>query len=132
MPNDPFSRPEIFGLAAVFEKFNLLPVNDEIWICPSQPDYMINDYRNTYAFSIASALATTRNWQAEEMKRQLWVWDNTTLYAGLAGFRGPFTGYTIPSLKREFPHRLRSSGSPLYNTLYLDGHVKYHSTSDDD
>lgn len=125
-PNDPFAKPETFGLAGVLEEKKLIDVNSGVWICQSQPDYMATDYRNTYAFSIAATLKTRRNWQAEDLRQQVWVWDNTTLYAGLSGFRGPFSGYTIPTAKREYPHRLRASASPLYNTLYLDGHVAYH------
>ena len=84
-------------------------------------------HNNTYAFSVAGTLATTRMWQPVTLNTTLWVWDNYTLYPGLSGFRGPFNGYTVPVDLREYPHRLRSRQTTGYNALYLDGHVEYKS-----
>ena len=54
-PNDPQAIPEVYGLEAVYDTLDLLPIESGIWICPSHPDER-RAYRNTYAFSIASAL----------------------------------------------------------------------------
>lgn len=116
---DPAALPERYGLEAVFVDENFIPHHAGIWSCPSQDEEMTR-HGNTYAFSIASVLAK-RN--PPNQKTTIWVWDNFSLKPGLSGFRGPFSGYTIPTNKRVFPHgSLRSSG---YNTLYLDGHVEY-------
>ena len=127
---DPFGRREKFGLQAVYENLKIIDPGSGMWVCDAQPEWMVN-YRNTYAYSIAAVLATRRRWRPEDMKRTVWVWDNTTMYPGNSGFRGPFNGYSIAVKDRKYPHRLRASGSPLYNTLYLDGHVEYHSTAKD-
>ena len=123
---DKTAKIEVYGLQAVYEKAGYLPPNAGIWVCPSQPDWM-RALRNTYAFSIAGTLTTTRVWDPETLKITTWVWDNYTLYPGVSGLRGTFSGHTVPPAIREYPHRLRSTKTEGYNLLYLDGHVEYKS-----
>ena len=116
---DRAARPEIFGLEAVFVDEKYIPPNAGIWVCVSQPDEMQTN-GNTYAFSISDVL-DSRN--PESTSTTIFVWDNYTLKPGLTGFRGPFSGYAIPTNERTMPHAaFRSQG---YNTLFLDGHVEY-------
>jgi prepilin-type N-terminal cleavage/methylation domain-containing protein len=123
-PHDPGALPERYGLEGVFVDRNYIPANSGIWVCPSQTNEM-QAFGNTYAFSVAATLAY-RN--PENQSTSVWVWDNYTLKPGLSGFRGPFSGYTIPQSERVMPHAtLRSEG---YATLYQDGHVDYLSFDD--
>ena len=120
-PNDPQAIPEVYGLEAVYATLDLLPVESGIWICPSHPDER-RAYRNTYAFSIATAL---KKKNPDNQATSLFVWDNSTLSPGLSGFRGPFSGYSIPTAKRVEPHRGFALGATGYNALYLDGHTQF-------
>lgn len=113
------AHPERYGLQAVYEEKRFIEPGSEIWICPSQPEYM-QAYRNTYAFSIATILKE-RNPEGQDTK--LFVWDNFNFMPGLSGFRGPFKNYTIPKSEQIYPHR--SWKQEGYNTLFLDGHVEY-------
>lgn len=123
--NDPKALPEIYGLEAVYADLDLLPSESGLWVCPSQPDAM-RAHRNTYAFSVAPGLAK-RN--PPDQRTTIFVWDNYTLYPGLTGFRGPFSGYSIPVAKRTLPHQGFWSGSVGYNALYLDGHTSFYDNA---
>ena len=125
-PNDPQAIPEVYGLEAVYATLDLLPVESGIWICPSHPDER-RAYRNTYAFSIATAL---KKKNPDNQATSLFVWDNSTLSPGLSGFRGPFSGYSIPTAKRVEPHRGFALGSTGYNALYLDGHTQFFDSGE--
>ena len=125
-PNDPQAIPEVYGLEAVYATLDLLPVESGIWICPSHPDER-RAYRNTYAFSIAAAL---KKKNPDNQATSLFVWDNSTLYPGLSGFRGPFSGYSIPTAKRVAPHRSFALGPTGYNALYLDGHTQFFDSGE--
>jgi prepilin-type N-terminal cleavage/methylation domain-containing protein len=125
-PNDPQAIPEVYGLEAVYATLDLLPVESGIWICPSHPDER-RAYRNTYAFSIAAAL---KKKNPDKQATSLFVWDNSTLSPGLSGFRGPFSGYSIPTAKRVEPHRGFALGSTGYNALYLDGHTQFFDSGE--
>jgi len=124
-PNDRNARPEVFGLEAVLVRLGMLPAESGIWICPSQTPEM-RVHRNTFAFSIAAALEK-RN--PPDQGTTLFVWDNYTLFPGLSGFRGPFTGYSIPTAKRVVPHVGAFVGPVGYNALYLDGHTRFFDGS---
>jgi prepilin-type N-terminal cleavage/methylation domain-containing protein len=125
-PNDPQAIPEVYGLEAVYATLDLLPVESGIWICPSHPDER-RAYRNTYAFSIAAAL---KKKNPANQATSLFVWDNSTLSPGLSGFRGPFSGYSIPTAKRVEPHRSFALGPTGYNALYLDGHTQFFNSGE--
>ena len=125
-PNDPQAIPEVYGLEAVYATLDLLPVESGIWVCPSHPDER-RAYRNTYAFSIAAAL---KKKNPDNQATGLFVWDNSTLSPGLSGFRGPFSGYSIPTAKRVEPHRGFALGSTGYNALYLDGHTQFFDSGE--
>jgi type II secretory pathway pseudopilin PulG len=58
----------------------------------------------------------------EQPAEKLWVWDNFSMRPGLSGFRGPFSGYSIPTKKRVYPH---GNHMPGYSALWLDGHVDF-------
>ncbi|GEM_PF-681182 len=124
-PNDPKALPEVYGLEGLYAGMNLIPAESGIWVCASQPDEQ-RVWRNTYAFSVSSAL-TKKN--PPDQDTTVFVWDNYTLYPGLSGFRGPFTGYSIPTAKRVIPHRGFSIGTVGYNTLYLDGHTDFFDSA---
>jgi prepilin-type N-terminal cleavage/methylation domain-containing protein/prepilin-type processing-associated H-X9-DG protein len=122
-PNDPDALPETYGLEALYVRLGFLGQGSGIWVCPSHTDEQ-RAYQNTYAFSIATVLAK-RN--PPDQPTTLFAWDNSTLYPGLSGFRGPFVGYTIPTSKRTNAHAGFQTGSVGYNALYLDGHVDFFS-----
>ncbi|WP_145248393.1 DUF1559 family PulG-like putative transporter [Aeoliella mucimassa] len=119
--SDRAALPETYGLQAVFEEEGFIEPRAGIWTCASQTEDMLL-YGNTYAFSVAASL---KKRIPPNPKTSIWVWDNFSLKPGLSGFRGPFSGYTIRSSERVYPHgSLRSRG---YNVLYQDGHVEYKS-----
>jgi prepilin-type N-terminal cleavage/methylation domain-containing protein/prepilin-type processing-associated H-X9-DG protein len=122
-PNDPDALPESYGLEALYVRMGFLGQGSGIWVCPSHTDGQ-RAHQNTYAFSIATVL-NKRNPPSQQTT--LFVWDNTTFYPGLSGFRGPFMGYTIPVAKRTTTHSGFQTGSVGYNALYLDGHVDFFS-----
>ena len=116
--NDRAALPEIYGLQAVLTRDGWMEDNVAGWRCPSQrPDMLVHG--NTYAFSVAKILERKNVEQSAEV---LWVWDNFSLYPGLSGFRGPFSGYTIPVRQRVYPHGMNRPG---YCALWLDGHVDF-------
>jgi prepilin-type N-terminal cleavage/methylation domain-containing protein len=119
-PTDPGAQPEKFGLAALLDSYGYLSGTSGVWVCKSQPDAM-QEYGNTYAFSISASL---KRYTSKDRRRELelWVWDNFTLKPGLSGFRGPFSGYTIPTAERQYPHQIGKNRKTV-NDLYLDGHV---------
>lgn len=117
-PNDRAALPEVYGLQPVLAGNGWMEDQPASWRCPSQPAEMLT-YGNTYAFSIAQIL--TRK-VVDKPSDTLWVWDNFSLYPGLSGFRGPFSGYTIPVSRRVYPHGMNRPG---YCALWLDGHVDF-------
>jgi prepilin-type N-terminal cleavage/methylation domain-containing protein len=119
-PGDPGALPETYGLAALYDAYGYLSGTSGVWVCQLQPEAM-REYGNTYAFSIS---ANIKKYTSKDRNndKELWVWDNFTLKPGLSGFRGPFSGYTIPTPDRVYPHPLGSHQKTV-NDLYLDGHV---------
>lgn len=120
-PNDPYALPEVYGLEAVYVTAGFLARDSGLWVCPSRGDEQ-RAYRNTYAFSVAAALAR-RN--PPNQSTTIFTWDNSTFHPGLSGFRGPFIGYGIPAAGQVSPHAAPSSRSAAYNALYLDGRVDF-------
>ena len=119
--DDPRSLPETYGLQALFEQEVGTGSTTGIFVCPEQPEWM-RKHENTYAFSIAGNLY--KNGQQVDTSKQLWVWENYTLYPGEPGWIGPFgPGYSVPTNLREFPHTTRYGKG--YNALYRDGHVDF-------
>jgi prepilin-type N-terminal cleavage/methylation domain-containing protein len=138
-PGDPAARPEVYGLAAVLhgitpqtDLFGLsnglpkparyLPADSNVWACPAQSAEMLNN-GVTYAFGLQSGLDTWDYSMREQRSTTLYVWDNDTLMPALSGFRGPFSGYTLPLAKRSPPHLSPQKGKRAVTELYLDGHV---------
>lgn len=125
-PDDPRSLPERYGLQAFFQQKLLKGSTAGIFVCPEQPEWM-REHQNTYAFSIAANLHRATSQGGAPFAKQIWVWDNFSLFPGEPGWRGPFgPGYSIPVEFREFPHE-GWTGERGYNALYRDGHVEYHS-----
>ncbi len=116
--NDRAALPEIYGLQPVLANDGWIDDQVASWRCPSQTPEMLG-HGNTYAFSVAGILEQK---SVDEPATKLWVWDNFSLYPGLSGFRGPFSGYVIPTKKRVFPHGMNQPG---YCALWLDGHVTF-------
>jgi hypothetical protein len=132
--------PETYGLAAVLHGIEpqqdlsgglprpvrYIPADSEVWVCPSQPDKMA-DYRNTYAFALRddpTSIYRSRN------PDTLMVWDNFTLKPGLSGFRGPFSGYVIPTAERTYTHRAPRGKHRAVAELYVGGHVALRELKD--
>ena len=124
---DPRSLAETYGLQAFLEENVGYGCTQGIFVCPSQEEWMVSN-DNTYCFSVAKNLSRKKDPASSlTLKRQLWVWDNISLYAGEPGWRGPFgPGYALPSELRIYPHATLMGGRG-YNALYRDGHVEYHS-----
>jgi len=132
-PGDPGAKAETYGLAAVLhgirpqqdltgglpQPWKYLTADSEVWVCPSQPDHMA-EYRNTYCFSIRSDL--TPSFRSKN-PGTLMAWDNFTLKPGLSGFRGPFSGYVIPTASRAYTHRGEDGRPRAVAELYVGGHV---------
>ena len=149
-PNTPGAGPEVYGLAAILHGINYtddlstgipfaprwLDSQSDVWVCPNATDWM-QEYGNTYAFSIAAKL-NPKNFDTQKFKNNslgrakspddVYVWDNYSMYPGLSGFRGPFSGYTITS-GRPYPHgAARINGSTKVGKgsacqLHVDGHI---------
>jgi prepilin-type N-terminal cleavage/methylation domain-containing protein len=135
-PNEPSALPETYGLAAVLHGISpgedlshglpsparYLPADSDVWICPAQTPQMIAQ-GNTYAFSIAGGLDEWTSIHRARKPDGLVVWDNYTLRPGLSGFRGPFSGYSIPSAQRSYPHQRATQGRGAVSELHLGGEV---------
>ena len=100
--------------------------DSEVWVCPSQPERMAA-YRNTYAFHLrddVNSAYRSRN------PNTIMVWDNFTLKPGLSGFRGPFSGYVIPTKEQSFTHRAPRGKMRAVVELYSGGHVGLRELKD--
>lgn len=138
---DPAAEPELYGLAAVLQglspkdrgavdqalqrKARYLEARGDVWRCPAQIDLFREVFKNTYAFSVSTAV---KEWTAKRRgrfsaSRTFWVFDNYAIKPGLSGFRGPFSGYNFPETERRFPHTMKNKKLGATNVLYLDGHV---------
>ena len=121
-PNDPYAKPETYGLPTVFDKAGLVPGGSKVWLCPDQTEQMLA-WGNTYANSIASSLTRAMSYHIE--KDTFWLWDNYSMRPGLSGFRGSFSGYTISSADRYYPHSsYGQTGYAVTNRLYMSGGVR--------
>ncbi len=100
--------PEVYGWATVLDRNKHLPYARGVWVCPAQASWM-RDNGITYAFSIAGNLSNTQLGQFNPKTEILW--DNFTLYPGLTGFMGPFSGYNIPTFERTYAHARALPGS---------------------
>jgi prepilin-type N-terminal cleavage/methylation domain-containing protein len=139
--NDPFAKPECFGLAAVLHgidagddlsngvpgKGKYLSGLSNVWVCPGQIDEnLVNG--NTYAFSIAQALekwtSKNRTYKDRGDGAGLLVWDNWNIRPGLTSFRGPFSGYTYTTKQQVFPHSRWKKGRGAVVELKLRGDVE--------
>jgi prepilin-type processing-associated H-X9-DG protein len=116
-PGDRSALPETYGLQAIFQDTGLLKEGGS-WVCSSQTEYLLQ-FKNTYAFSLAGVL---KDRYIKDKQKVIWVWDNTNFKPGLSGFRGSFSGYTIPTAEQVAPHGVDMPG---YNALWLDGHVEF-------
>jgi hypothetical protein len=116
-PGDPGAFPETYGLAAVLHGIRpqqdlsrglpppkYLAADSSVWVCPGAPDNQV-EYGNTYAFFSLPAKSVAFGTRSPDL---LLVWDNHTLRPGLSGFRGPFSGYVIPTKDRLIPHQSAS------------------------
>ena len=127
--------PETYGLAAVFHgirpqqdlsrglgKPRYLAADSDVWVCPSQDDFM-RGLGNTYAFSVANNLAKWNRTQRGTRAGDVYVWDNYHFYPSLSGFRGRPTGYNIPPDKHTIPHRWSGRGRGAVCQLDMGGNV---------
>lgn len=136
---DPSAEPELYGLAAVLHgitpadrgrvadalarKPKYISATSDVWMCPGQNELFLT-YNNTYIVSVATGLTkwTSQFRGRANNSKVFWVWDNYSAYPGLSGFRGPFSGYNLPTAQR-FPHTLKNKQQGATNVLYIDGHV---------
>ena len=132
---DPGALPETYGLAAVLhgiapgqdvskglpQPVRYIPAGSDVWVCPSQQAPMV-DFGNTYAFSVNSSISQTSIYRAKH-PNTLIVFDNFASKPGLSGFRGPFSGYVLPTSQRFYGHRTPSGKLKGIAELYLGLHV---------
>ena len=128
---DPFALKERYGLAAVLDEYDYMPGKSEAWVCPSQPEWMINT-GNTYSFATGRIFKETRF--TDLMQREtVWAFDNYFAYPASSGFRtAPGPGMLIPKEKQESPHLVRSpdeAAKPGCNYLYTNGKVILNSNN---
>jgi prepilin-type N-terminal cleavage/methylation domain-containing protein len=150
-PNDPSSRPEWLGIAAVLQGIkpndystgmtipavtaSLAPIlagqsgylsaRSNVWICPAYPD-MFLQYKNTYCYNINSAVGSYTSIQRGLPANQLVLvaWDNSNFlpYSPCGAVAGSVvTGYTISPA--IYPHRGYKGAAKGRNELYFDSHV---------
>ncbi len=135
---DHSAHPEVYGLQAILHgigygddlsngitgKGRYLNAASGVWVCPGAPEYM-REYGNTYCVSINTIIGTytSINRGRQAAVNTPWVFDNYSSFPGLTGFRGPFTGYNIPSTQWVFPHNLSNKAGAV-NELFLDGHTE--------
>jgi prepilin-type processing-associated H-X9-DG protein len=128
-PEDNRGLPEIYGLAAVLDAENIIPGTSEVWVCPGQPHGWMKKCGNTYAFSIAGILTTTKVMDLKRYSKTWLVWDNYTLYPYTPGVRsnGSETGFSIATKDRLYPHNIlpdkEHKDSKAVNVLYADSHA---------
>jgi hypothetical protein len=84
-------------------------------------------YRNTYAFHLRHDV---NSGYRSKHPDTLMVWDNFTLKPGLSGFRGPFSGYVIPTDQRTYTHRAPRGKYRAVVELYSGGHVGLRELKD--
>jgi prepilin-type processing-associated H-X9-DG protein len=85
---------------------------------------------NTYAFSIAAILKTTKVPDLKRFSKTWLVWDNYTLYPYTPGVR-PSTdsevGFSIAAKDRLYPHNFSNNedrkDTKSANVLYADSHA---------
>ncbi len=127
-PEDRRGLPEKYGLAAVLGANNCIEANSEIWVCKAQPLLWMKDLGNTYAFSIAAMLKTTKTSTMKRMRTTWLVWDNYQYYPYTPGFlaNGSEAGFAIPLEERKIPHSFGRglNTSKAINVLYADCHVE--------
>lgn len=128
-PADKRGMPETFGLAAVLDAHDIVPGISDIWICPGQPHQWMKNCGNTYAFSIAGMLKTTKIPDMKRFSKTWLVWDNYTLMPYTPGVRssGSETGFAIPAKDRLYPHNYSRNedrvNNKSANVLYADSHA---------
>lgn len=134
--NDPGALPESYGLAAMLHgiapgedlslglpKARWLAGDSKVWVCRSAAEWM-QALGNTYLFSQNGDVMG--KWTSIHRGRgptTVIIQDNFTFKPGLSGFRGPFSGYTIPVAQQTYPHRIGKQGRGAVSELYADGHV---------
>jgi len=128
-PSDPRGLPETYCLAAILDQTHNLEGNSKVWRCPGQPHKWMRDLGNTYAFSIAAMLDTTKTFQMKRHATTWLVWDNWMFRPYTPGFRasGSTSGFTMDIKDRLMPHNSNATTTKaqfcFFNILYADSHV---------
>jgi prepilin-type N-terminal cleavage/methylation domain-containing protein/prepilin-type processing-associated H-X9-DG protein len=132
------AKPENYGIAALFDRTNIIPGNSDIWVCLGQRMSWMRDIGNTYAFKLSFGYKGTdsrgerlyyRYFQLPSWKgklNEIWIlWDNFTMQPGIPGEFAK--GQWIKASLRKFPHNYNSNknrnGVWGVNALYADGHA---------
>ncbi len=154
-PDDPWSKYERFGLAAMLDGRDLdlltgkfqsnkpkyLDSQSDIWICPDcQQDWM-RELGNTYSFYTGSLLKekTATDLQRASvatgglMNSKRWfVWDNISQLPYISGVILPEgvspTGYVFKPENKKYPHLFGGKYRSAANVLYFDLHVEHYLT----
>lgn len=126
-PYDTRGLSERYGLAAILDKTHNLDGNSKVWVCASQQKWM-RELGNTYAFSVAKMLKTTKTFQMKNYGTTWLVWDNWIYQPYTPGYKaGSSLGFTIDSDDRVIPHNGKDKESKtkfaFFNILYADSHV---------
>jgi prepilin-type N-terminal cleavage/methylation domain-containing protein/prepilin-type processing-associated H-X9-DG protein len=128
-PADKRGSPETFGLAAILGETDIIPSESKIWVCPAQPHEWMRKCGNTYAFSIAEILKTTKVPDLKRYSKTWLVWDNYTLMPYTPGVRssGSEVGFSIATKDRLYPHNFSHNedrkDNKSANVLYADSHA---------
>ena len=131
-PDDPASKPEIYGLNALFDQRKYMPGNNEAWICPSAND-LFRGFKCSYIFAISTDGFKTSGYRGRTKNENLfWVYDNFATLpfpSGVPRNNEPLS--TVPTSQQNYPHNYRGrskSGATgdrqgSINVLFADGHV---------
>jgi len=143
-PNDPNSKPEIYGWSAILDRGGYLPVaqNGGVWVCPAARE-LFQSYKNTYiedlprtTFAVATSVASIdQSFQRMFGRGGAIIYDNYHMHAyptavpfGTAGIQP-----VMPLDHWNGPHRYGGKGNVenfgesrdfgSVNALYADLHV---------
>ena len=122
-PDDPFRKKEIYGIAAVLEKYVNYDSNSSLWVCTGQPEKAMRELGNTYwAWSGPNGTSFA---SAKKASKTALAGDNYAFKRYTPGVRakGIEPGFTLEEDERMEPHTFGISGKKGASTLYADCHA---------
>ena len=134
--------PERYGIAAVLGQSDIwgmsppgayIDGHSKVWVCPAQPHQWMRDIGNTYCYSVAGMLKTTKTTGMKRFHKTWLIWDNYMSYPYTPGSYlntgdgETATGFTIPADQRIYPHNISNAenrkDARAINILYADSHA---------